>query len=84
MSLRGGSEEDELPSAAAGLATGGTLATTSASSCGAEEAFPCSSTSKVIFGEDEGESFVPRVGVGLMLDAASSATGGKTERGRRG
>lgn len=78
--LRGGKEED---GEAEEFEAGGTLATTSASSCGAEEAWPCSSMSKVIFLEAEG-SLVPRLGVGLLPEAASSATrGGGREEGRR-
>ena len=61
----------ELPAAAAG-GGGGTLATVSASSCGADAALPCSSMRKVIR-VPEG-SLKPRLGVGLLLDAASSAT----------
>ena len=75
MSLRGGSgaegeeeeEAEELP-----VGGGGTLATISASSCGAAAAFPCSSRRKEILGPEG--SLEPRVRVGLLLVAASSAT----------
>ena len=85
MSLRGGKAADEEEEEELLPGREGTLATISASSCGADEAFPCPSMSKTF--STENGIFVPRARVGLLLGAASSATGvgrgTEEERARR-